>query len=178
MDAEVGIDAAGVSVRPDRSLRIGSLRHFDSAGAFVEGLAGLMGGALPKPLEVVRRWSAAGGSEILLGWRSPTETLMISGCAAIFAAVERYAVDRSDGCFVDQSSGVRAWMVSGDRCRELLTRLGAPTAIPAPGGCVTGRLAELTVTSLSLRSGETLLLVERVYSAHLMAWIRATLADF
>jgi hypothetical protein len=60
----------------------------------------------------------------------------------------------------------------------VLARLGATSAIPAVGHALTSRLAELTVMALCMRAGEILLLVDRVYSAHLMGWVRETVADF
>ena len=75
-------------------------------------------------------------------------------------------------------AGVRAWQLAGARARDVLERIGSAGSIPAPGEARTGRLAELPVLSLSVREGEFLLLVERVYSEHLLGWISETAADF
>ena len=49
---------------------------------------------------------------------------------------------------------------------RVLERIGSAGSIPALGEARTGRLAELPVLSLSVREGEFVLLVERVYSEH------------
>jgi len=48
----------------------------------------------------------------------------------------------------------------------------------APGEARRSRLADVPVLALAVRAGETLLVVDRGYAAHLMAWIRETLLDF
>ena len=50
--------------------------------------------------------------------------------------------------------------------------------LPEPGEARTGRLAELTVQTISVQAGEYLLLVERVYANHLFEWMSKTAADF
>jgi hypothetical protein len=100
--------------------------------------------------------------ELVLAWRSPTETLLLSHDALRFTSIAKQAADRVDGCMVDQTNGIGAYMVTGARAPALLVRLGSTAAL----------------TSLCVRPGETLLLVERVYSRHLMGWIAATAGDF
>ena len=51
-------------------------------------------------------------------------------------------------------------------------------SIPRPGEARRSRMADVPVLALSLRAGETLLVVDRVYADHLCAWIRETLLDF
>ena len=125
---------------------------------------------MPGPLAAVRYASAQ--AELILAWRSPTETLIMTADGAAFAAVaSRAAEDRSAGYLVDQTGGVRAWQLAGARARDVLERIGSAGSIPALGEARTGRLAELPVLSLSVREGEFVLLVERVYSEHLLGWI-------
>jgi hypothetical protein len=50
--------------------------------------------------------------------------------------------------------------------------------MPAVGEALTSRLAELTVTALRVQEQEIVLLVDRLYADHLLAWIRETIADF
>jgi sarcosine oxidase gamma subunit len=170
-------DAAGVVVRAEREVYVASLRYFDAGGAFAGALAAVIGGPTPSLLEAVR-YDSRDGSHIVLGWRSPTETVLLCNRADRLAAVEQQAAGRSDGCCVDQSGGIRVWTVAGARSTELLSRLGSVAAIPALGQARTSRLAEVAVTALCVRPGEIILLAERVYSRHLMAWIDATIADF
>jgi hypothetical protein len=182
-----GIDATGLSVRLDETLQIASLRYFDLAGTFVAALDSALGGPMPEPLRAVLRTMGGAGigtagteaaDELVLAWRSPTETLLLSHDSVRFTSIAQQAADRVDGCMVDQTNGIGAYTVTGVRAPDLLVRLGSTAAIPALGEARTGRLAELTVTSLCVRPGETLLLVERVYSRHLMGWIAATAGDF
>jgi hypothetical protein len=177
-----GIDAAGLSVRLDETLRIASLRYFDLAGTFVAALGSALGGPMPEPLRAVLRTMAGAGTEaadeLVLAWRSPTETLLLSHDALRFTSIAKQAADCADGCMVDQTNGVGAYTVTGARAPDLLVRLGSTAAIPALGEARSSRLAELTVTSICVRPGEILLLVERVYGRHLMGWIAATAGDF
>jgi hypothetical protein len=193
------LDAAGVSVRLERGLRVASLRYFDAAGPFATHLQVLFGGALPAPLKVVTRpvgaagpcttgagtpgtsvtgTDAPGTRNVVLAWRSPTEILLLGGSPGYFAALQSAAADRSDGCLVEQTGGISVLTVRGARTADLLLRLGSTAAVPPLGAAHTSRVAELTVMALGARPGEVMLLVERVYAGHLTEWIRQTIADF
>ena len=177
-DLDEVMNAADVSVRQRRFSRVGSLRYFEPEGAFIETIAAVVGGPMPRLLHAVRYAGATMGSEIILACCKPTETLALCSGAEQFASLERQAAGRTDGCLVEQTGGIWACTVTGTRAPDLITRLGAATAIPALGVAGISRLAELAVTSLCIRPGEIMLLVERVYSEHLAAWMRETLADF
>jgi hypothetical protein len=84
----------------------------------------------------------------------------------------------SDGCFVDLSGGVKVVRLSGERTADLLCRLGGTASVPRPGEARRSRLADVPVLALSLHELETLLLVERAYLPHVLAWIRETILDF
>ena len=192
LGVEDGFSAHELSVQWDHGLAVASLRYFDPAGLFAAEVGEVLGGPLPAPLRSDRRvlratvvsaeTSAEGtpksGSELVLAWRSPTETLLVTADAGCLAAVERFAAARSDGCLVDQTGGILTLVVAGTRAPDLLSRLGSIDAVPALGEARTSRLAELAVMSLCTRPGEILLLVERVYVRHLFGWIRETVADF
>src|ERR1700688_4724171 len=104
---DLGIEDAlstdGLTVRWDHGLAIASLRYFDPAGLFAVEVGEVLGGSLPEPLRAHRRQRAAGGagSELVLAWRSPTETLLVTADAGWLAAVSAFAAGRSDGCLVD-----------------------------------------------------------------------------
>jgi sarcosine oxidase gamma subunit len=171
-----GPEVPGLSVEPRHDWRIGSLRYFDGAGPMDANLRSAVGGPLPGPLTAVRY--ARAQAELVLAWRSPTETLIMTADGAAFAAVASSAgEDRSAGYLVEQTGGVRAWQLAGNRARDVLERIGSSGSIPALGEARTSRLAELPVLSLSVREGEFVLLVERVYSEHLLGWISETAAD-
>jgi sarcosine oxidase gamma subunit len=183
LGVEDGFSADGLSVRWDHGLSVASLRYFDPAGLFAAEVSEVLGGPLPEPLQAHRRLLAAEGagtvgSELVLAWRSPTETLLVTADAGCLAAVDRFAATRSDGCLVDQTGGLLTLVVAGARAPDLLLHLGSTDAVPALGEARTSRLAELSVMSLCTRPGEILLLVERVYARHLFGWIRETVADF
>jgi len=163
-------------MRPGGWRRVASLRYFDAAGNFAADLAGVLGGPLPAAQHAVCYGTAGSSPEVVLAWRSPTETLLVCG-AALLDAIETFAAPRSDVSVVDQTGGIRAWTLTGVRVSDVLLRLGAPSVIPPPGGARIGRLAELTVLLCCVRPGEILLLVDRVYEQHLMAWVRETGAD-
>ncbi len=173
----LAIEAGGITVRLERGVKVGSLRYFDACGGFTAGVADVLGGRIPAPLTAVRR-VFGDGSDIVLAWRSPTETLMICPDDRRHAQIERQAAAQTDGCFVDQSGGILLLTVTGTRAAEMLSRLGSNLGVPQIGQAQTARFAELSVTALCIRPGEILLLVERVYIGHLLAWIRETLADF
>jgi sarcosine oxidase gamma subunit len=189
---EDGFSVAGLSVRWDHSLAIASLRYFDPAGPFATEAGEALGGPLPEPLRAHRRLlrtagvaaetsaegTPKGGSELVLVWRSPTETLLLTADAGWLAEVSRFAASRSDGSLVDQTGGILSLVLTGARVPDLLLRLGSADAIPALGEARTSRLAELSVMSLCARPGEIMLLVERVYVRHLVGWVRETVADF
>jgi len=178
-----GLQADELSIRWDHGLRVASLRYFDPAGPFAVEVSEVLGGPLPGPLRAHRRVLAAKGagaadSELVLAWRSPTETFLLTADAGWLGDVSNFAATRSNGCLVDQTGGILTLVLTGDRAPDLLSRLGSTDCIPALGEARTSRLAELSVMSLCTRAGEILLLVERVYARHLTGWIRDTVGDF
>ena len=172
------IDIDGLSVTPMRELLVASLRYFDRAGEFAAVLRQSLGMELPEALQAVTATGEDSGAHVILAWRSPTETVLLSEDTSGFAELERRLTGMSDGCMVDQSGGVRVLRVQGHRAEDLLIRLGANTATPKRGEARSSRLAEVQVMVACVRDGEFILLVERVYADHLLSWIRATTNDF
>jgi sarcosine oxidase gamma subunit len=180
LGVEEGFSAHDLSVLWDHGLGVGSLRYFDPSGPFAAEVGEVLGGPLPEPLRAQRRATEGGctaGSELVVAWRSPTETLLVTADGDCLIRVDRFAANRTDGCLVDQTGGILTLVVAGARAPDLLTRLGSTDAVPALGEARTSRMAELSVMSLCTRPGEILLLVERVYARHLFGWIRETVAD-
>jgi sarcosine oxidase gamma subunit len=172
------VESPGVSVTADRGLLIASLRYFDHAGGFAAAAREAVGRALPEPLRAFQIGSATQGSYVILAWRSPTETLLLSNDRAAFEELERVLAAAPDGCLVNQTGGIDVLRARGEKAGNLLLRLGAATAIASLGEARSGRLAELQVLTVCVQPGEFLMLVERVYANHLIGWIRATAADF
>jgi sarcosine oxidase gamma subunit len=170
------IEIAGLRIEALSGLQIASLRYFDAAGNFCGVVRQVLGTAIPRAGQALRPRAAADAPEFL-AWRSPSESVFASADRSFFAALSAALASTGDGCMVDQTGGICVVRLRGRRAADLLLRLGSATSIPGAGEACTGRVAELTVTTLSIQAEEILLLVERVYADHLMAWIRATVKD-
>jgi hypothetical protein len=171
------IEIDGLSVSIDRDVQIASLRYFHPSGRFAAAVREAVGRELPEPLRTFQIGSAGQGSYVILAWRSPTETLLLSNDRAAFEELERQLAAAPDGCMVNQTGGICVLRAQREKAGDLLMRLGAATAIPKLGEARSGRLAELQVLTACVLPKEYLLLVERVYANHLLEWIGATAAD-
>jgi sarcosine oxidase gamma subunit len=175
----IAMDADGVRAEAVLGVQVASLRYFDRAGGFAGVVHETLGQPLPQPSRATLAAAAAGhDAQIVLAWRSPTETLLLCDGGAAFAELKARLAGAADGCMVDQTGGICVLRVQGRRCGDLLQRMGAATAIPGLGEARGGRLAELHVLTACVQTGEFLLFVERVYADHLVEWMRTTLADF
>jgi heterotetrameric sarcosine oxidase gamma subunit len=170
-----GLDGLRVEALP--GAQVASLRYFDRAGSFGGVLQQALGQPLPQPQRAALS-AADDAAASVLAWRSPTETLLLCSGAAALAELGQRLAGAADGCMVDQTGGICVLRVQGRRAVELLQRLGAMTAIPGLGEARGGRLAEVHVLTVCVKTAEYLLFVERVYAAHLIEWIRLTFADF
>jgi hypothetical protein len=165
---------AGMTVAAEEAVHVATLRYFTADGAFAAATQAVMGAPLPRPLQAVDL-PAAGA---ILAWRSPTETLCLMNSAERFAALAEHLNGMDDGCLVDLTGGLRVLRVTGERIVDLLCRLGGTASVPQPGDARRGRLADVPVLTLAVRAGEALLLVDRGYAPHVLAWTRETLLDF
>ncbi len=164
---------AALDVRVDETLQAATLRYFAGDGAFAAAVREASGVALP---EVLRATSAR-SAELILAWRSPTETLLLAGEPAL-SELEARVAQAADGCLVNLTGGLKVLRVTGEGIADLLCRLGGTGSIPQPGEARRSRMADVPVVAVSLTAGETLLVVDRAYAEHLMGWIRETLLDF
>src|ERR1700736_4513138 len=139
------IDIHGLSVSADRGVQIASLRYFHPSGKFAAAVREAVGRELPEPLRTFQIGSATQGSYVILAWRSPTETLLMSNDRAAFDELERQLAAAPDGCMVNQTGGICVLRVQREKAGDLLLRLGAATAVPNLGEARSGRLAELQV---------------------------------
>jgi len=173
----LAMDAGGLRVEAVLDVQVASLRYFGRAGGFCGVVHETLGQPLPEPC---RATVAAAGrdAQIVLAWRSPTETLLLCKGPAAFAELEARLAGAAGGCMVDQTGGICVLRVQGRRGGDLLQRMGAATAIPGLGLARGGRLAEVHVLTACIQDGEFLLFVERVYADHLVEWMRTTVADF
>ena len=168
-----GIKANGLTVCSAEPMQAAALRYFEAGGGFARAVRDATGVALPPVLGAVE----AGAGELIIAWRSPTETLLLTPSAARLAQLEEQLAGAGDGCLVNLSGGLRVLRVTGERISDLLCRLGGTGSIPCPGEARRGRMADVPVLALCVRAGETLLVVDRVYADHLCAWVRETLLD-
>ena len=177
----------GLAVEKDDGMQVASLRYFPGRAPFAQAVREVLGVGLPAALQAlalpsISEASAAVGAQsppaqLLLAWRSPTETLCLAGNASIFAPVRALVARRADGCLVDLTSGLQVLRLSGERIAELLSRLGGYGSVPQPGETRRSRLADVPVFALSVQPAETWLLVDRAYLPHLLDWIRETVRD-
>jgi heterotetrameric sarcosine oxidase gamma subunit len=158
----------------EETMQVATLRYLTRAGAFAHALQAATGTTLPEPLEAREVMDA----RLILAWRSPTETLCVTRNASRLAALSARLAAAADGCLVELSGGVRIVRLTGLRIADLLCRLGGTGSVPAPGEARRSRLADVPVLALAVRAGETLLVVDRAYLPHLLAWICETLLDF
>lgn len=175
--APFAIEAAGLRVQAS-GFCAASLRYFDPESGFAAAVLETIGQPIPQPLHAVAFNSGNFHAQVILAWRSPTETLLLCSDCALLAEFERRLVRATDGCMVDQTGGLCIFLAQGRRTRELLERMGATTAIPDLGKAHAARVAELHVLTVCVQPEEYLMIVERVYADHLREWIRSTAADF
>ena len=152
-------------------MQVATLRYFRRDGSFADTVRAVTGMPLPAVLE------AREEAQLTLAWRSPTETLCVTRSTTRLAELAASLATSADGCMVELTEGVRIVRLTGLRIADLLCRLGGTAAVPASGEARRSRLADVPVLALSVRAGETLLVVDRAWLPHLLAWIRETLLD-
>lgn len=165
------LKSAGLVVRVEPGAPAAALRYFSHAGAFAAA-ARAAGFTLPDSGR-----ASDPGHDLCLAWRSPTETLCLSRTEERLLDLKEALASATDGCFVDLTGGLSVVHVGGDRIEALLSRLGSSASMPARGEARRSRMADVPVLALCLRPGAVQLALDRAYTEHLLAWIRATLLD-
>lgn len=173
-----GVEAAGLRVTVDKTIRAASLRYFDANGPFVASACAALGIEWPGPLKATVTPGSSRGSSCVLAWRSPTETIALTTDPVRLSALESAVAGSQDGCVVDQTGGIRVLRASGERLVDLITRLGSTASLPGHGEARRSRMADIPVLAVCIDPLETWLLVERVYLDHLLGWMQVTAADF
>ena len=156
----------------EETMQVATLRYFAREGEVADAVRSVTGVSLPAVLE------AREEAQLILAWRSPTETLCVTRSATLLAELGTSLAACADGCLVELTGGLRIVRLTGLRIADLLCRLGGTASVPAVGEARRSRIADVPVLAISVRAGETLLVVDRVYLPHLLAWIRETLLDF
>lgn len=158
-------------------LQVASLRYFDRQGTFASVLHEVTDLTLPDNLQALSSAEDQTSGAIVLAWRSPTETLMISAAPTLIETLRGAATTLTDGCIVDQRGGALVFRAGGEAVADLFAKLGGHGAAPAIGESRRSRLADVAVLAVKVQAEETLLIVERSYAPHLMAAIRVSAAD-
>ena len=166
------ITSADLIACVEETLQVATLRYFTREGEVADTVRAVTGMPLPPVLE------AREEAQLILAWRSPTETLCITRSTTRLAELGASLAASTEGCMVELTGGLRIVRLTGQRIADLLCRLGGTAAVPAAGEARCSRLADVPVLALSVRAGETLLVVDRAWLLHLLAWIRETLLDF
>jgi hypothetical protein len=156
----------------EETMQVATLRYFAHQGAFADAVRVATGMPLPAVLE------AREEAQLVFAWRSPTETLCVTRSATRLSELGAKLAACAEGCMVELTGGLRIVRLTGQRIADLLCRLGGTASVPVPGEARRSRIADVPVLAISVRAGETLLAVDRVYLPHLLGWIRETLLDF
>src|ERR1700751_5709769 len=78
----------------EEAMAVATLRYFDRAGPFAQTLQAVTGAVLPGPLAAAELSDA----QLILAWRSPTETLCLArGAAGLAELIDRLA-GAAEGC--------------------------------------------------------------------------------
>ena len=162
----------GVTLEADVPLHAVTLRYFEPQGPFALAAAAHCGVALPGAVT-----AAAAPRGLILAWRRPTETLALCEEAARLTDLAEKLCACPGGHVVDLSGGLKVLRLKGAGVGELMSRLGGHGTLPREGEARRGRLADVSVLAICVRAGEILLVVDRAYAPHLLAWVRASAAD-
>jgi len=165
------ITSADLIACVEETLQVATLRYFTREGEVADTVRAVTGMPLPAVLE------AREEAQLILAWRSPTETLCVARSTTRLAELGASLAAAADGCLVELTGGPRIVRLTGLRIADLLCRLGGTASVPAAGEARRSRLADIPVLALSVRAGETLLVVDRAWLPHLLAWIRETLLE-
>ena len=171
-DGHMDLSCTGLTVRMQAHAPAAALRYLSSEGAFAAA-ARAAGAPLPPSQGAL---DLAG--ELLLAWRSPSETLCLARSAQRLEQLQRAFTGVADGCFVELTGALSVAHVRGERIADLLARLGGSSSLPPLGGARRSRMADVPVLALCVRPEEVLLVIERSYAEHLWGWMRETLLDF
>lgn len=169
------VEAPGMRVWVAQAMHVASLRYFDLNGAFVRAVDGALGTPLPGVQCATQVRPTDGVNPAILAWRSPTETVLLSADDAPLAALLTHTAAVNDGCVVNQTDGMTVLRAGGEGIADLFARMGGQGVLPNAGETRRSRLANVPVQAMQGHPGEVLLLIERVYAAHVLGWIRAVI---
>jgi hypothetical protein len=172
-EAHDSLGCRGLRVQLKWPVPVAALRYFSPAGDFA-GRLRATGLALPATGQARQE----PGRGLILGWRSPTETVCLAPAAQPLTDLARILAGAADGCLVDLTGAFALVQLADERIADLVCRLGGSASLPLPGEARRSRMADVPVLALGVQEGEVSLLVERGFGEHLLGWIRATVLDF
>lgn len=172
------ISAPELVVAIDEDVRAASLRYFASMAADISGsLEAAVGLPIPDALKATSVRTDGQQETSILAWLSPTETLLLSTNDLRFDQLAA-CITVAGGYFVDQTDGFSVIKLTGKGTEELLVRIGVSDSFPDLGEAKRSRMADISVLAIRVCHEETLLVVNRIYTEHLMNWIRVSALDF
>ena len=166
------LECTGLRVTSQWPAAAATLRYFSEAGDLALRLRSA-GFALPGTGR-----ARDSGRDVVLAWRSPSETLCLAGSERALAELRHCVEGAADGCLVVLTGALTLMRLQGERTQDLLVRLGGSATVPAAGDSRRGRLGDIAVLALRPTAGETWLVVESGLAEHLWGWISQTLLDF
>jgi heterotetrameric sarcosine oxidase gamma subunit len=151
------------------STQVLSLRHWPG-----EGSAALAGVLRTQGLAPLPEPGRSSGTEPLLIWRSPSETLLLSPnapqAAALLGALR--PVPGALACALDLSSGSLVLRLQGSGVQALLSRLVDAQALPRDAGDASRmRLADIAAVAWREAPDRAGLLVDRANDHYLARWL-------
>ena len=153
------IASANLVACMEETMHVATLRYFTREGPFADAVRSATGMPLPAVLE------AREDAELILAWRSPTETLCVTRSATRLAEIGASLAACAEGCMVELTGGLRIVRLTGVGIADLLCRLGGTASVPVPGEARRSRVADVPVLAISLRAGATRLVVVLFRSA-------------
>lgn len=172
--ASLPAPSAALTVRLVEGLRVLVLRHLAGGAASVETVLADHGlGPLPKP-------GACHGGDPWLLWTGPAEYLLLTTQGAVAdSALQALAPGREPlSCALDPSAACLVLELLGHGVADVLPRLLDASAIPqraGQGGRT--RFGDIAVVHLHLKSGRSLLAVDRMYGGYAVQCITQASRD-
>jgi heterotetrameric sarcosine oxidase gamma subunit len=161
--------SAALSVTLIESMHVLSLRHWPGDGSAALAAALRAQGLPPAPQP-----GRSSGTEPLLIWHSPNETLLLTQDAqqaqALLAALR--PVPGALACAIDLSSGSLILQLRGSAVQALLSRLVDAQALPRDAGDASRvKLADIAATVWREAPDRASLLIDRANDHYLARWL-------
>jgi heterotetrameric sarcosine oxidase gamma subunit len=171
------IESPRLVVALEPGLCAASLRYFGADNEFTRWLGDATGLKIPDALRTSHRNGDDARAATVLAWRSPTETILLTRDAGFLESLKGGSQAVAGGCVVDLSGGLLTFRARGDAVAALVATKAGSGAMPSMGEARRTRFADVSVMLVKVQPDELWLVVDRIYAPHLMASIRASVAD-